>query len=272
MGQTPIVSVVIPTYGRRALVTSALESVVSQTLRDYEIIVVDDSSPDDTGAVLRPYVERNVARYVRQPHRGVAAARNRGVREARGEFLAFLDDDDLWPPDKLEWQLEALGEHPEAGLVYGFMESFGTERPYRWPPPDAPSGWVREAFLTGNWIRSPGQTLIRRAAFEAAKGFDESLRGAEDWDFYLRLSKDWPFVYWSRPALRYRAHAGNASKQAFLMYRCACRVHRRHAGAIPLPGSARAWLQCRWSIVNFCWNELNARRRSLRADRGLRLL
>src|SRR5271170_3450676 len=103
--QSIAVSVVIPTYNHRDFVVEALESVFAQTFTDYEVIVVNDGSPDDTAAVLRPYIESGRIRYIEQENRGQAGARNRGLAEARGEFVAYLDDDDLWLRDKLAWQV-----------------------------------------------------------------------------------------------------------------------------------------------------------------------
>src|SRR5262245_5620608 len=101
----PAVSVVIPTYGHADYLLATLKSVFAQSFTDHEIILVDDGSPDNTAHVVRPLVEAGQVRYLEQPHRGPAAARNRGIREARGEFIAMLDDDDLWPPEKLQWQV-----------------------------------------------------------------------------------------------------------------------------------------------------------------------
>jgi glycosyltransferase involved in cell wall biosynthesis len=206
-------------------------------------------------------------RHVAQAPAGPAAARNRGLAQASGEFVALLDDDDLWPPDKLAWQVDELRASPEAVLVYGYMQSFGTERSYRWPPPDGPTGWVRDAFLAKNWIRAPGQTLIRASALRAIGGFDPTLWSADDWDLYLRLAAVGPFVYRHRLALRYRAHADNLSKQAWRMFRHACRVHRRHAGPWPRPGTAGRWLRCRVSIVHTLVRDLTARWRAELAKR-----
>ena len=127
----PAVSVIIPTYNRRAYLFETLASVWAQEFTDYEVIVVDDSSPDDTAEALRPLVEAGRVRYLRQPNAGQAAARNHGMAEASGEFLAFIDDDDLWPPNKLGWQVELLRAHPDwvmvAGLA-GYLEADGMTR------------------------------------------------------------------------------------------------------------------------------------------------
>ena len=195
------VSVIIPTYNHRDYVAATLGSVLAQTFNDYEIIVVNDGSTDDTANVLKSVVGADRIRYIEQPNGGPSAARNRGIAEARGEFIALLDDDDLWPADKLEWQVELMRLNPQAVLVYGCMEAIGEMRPYRHPGADAPSGWVLDRFLSDGWIRSPGQTLIRKSALDEIDGFDPRLWGTDDWDLYIRLSGTGEFVFQDRLAL-----------------------------------------------------------------------
>jgi glycosyltransferase involved in cell wall biosynthesis len=263
----PGVSVIIPTRDRPQYLLATLASVSAQTYRDVEVIVVTDGSSDATLSILGPIFQPRGVRHVMQAHAGPAAARNHGLAAASGEFIALLDDDDLWPPDKLQWQVAELRGHPEVVLVYGYMESFGTERSYRWPPPDGPAGWVRDAFLAKNWIRAPGQTLIRASAIRGIGGFDPTLWSADDWDVYLRLAGLGPFIYRHRHALSYRAHHDNLSKQAWRMFRHASRVHSRHAGRLPRPGNAQRWVRCRASILNTLIRDLTARCRAEVAKR-----
>lgn len=120
LSDQPRVSVIIPTYRHAAYVGETIASVLAQTFRDFELIIVNDGSPDNTADVLRPLIRSNACiRYVEQSNGGQASARNHGLRLAQGEFLAYLDDDDLWPPDKLAWQVPLLECHPEAAFVYG---------------------------------------------------------------------------------------------------------------------------------------------------------
>jgi glycosyltransferase involved in cell wall biosynthesis len=224
----PRVSVIIPTYNHRDYVLETLESVFAQTFTDYEVIVVNDGSPDDPAELLRPLAEAGRIKYIEQPNAGQAAARNRGLAEAKGEFIAFLDDDDLWPPDKLEWQVRAMRSGSFVA-VYGFSEMFGTSDAQRVPEAPGPSGCVFGHFLEGNWMSSPGQVLIRRTALEDVGGFDGSIWGADDWDLYLRLAKCGMFLYEDRIALRYRCHTANASRDVVRMYLNCCRVYRKHA-------------------------------------------
>jgi glycosyltransferase involved in cell wall biosynthesis len=150
---SPTVSVVIPTYRHDAFVVQTLDSVFAQTFSDIEVIVVNDGSPDDTAALLRPIAQQGRIRYLEQANVGQAFARNRGMAEARGEFIGLLDDDDLWPPDKLAWQVEVLRAHPKAAVVYGrpltideaggeFVGLDGDGTPFWWLGPDLPGGDV----------------------------------------------------------------------------------------------------------------------------------
>ncbi len=222
------VSVVIPTYNHRAYVLDALDSVFRQTFTDYEVIVVNDGSPDDTGEVLRPLAEAGRIRYIEQPNAGQAAARNRGIAEARGEFIALLDDDDLWPPDKLAWQTAALVANPTWTMVTGYSEVLGagpaSKHPESLPAPHP----GKRLFAACNWIRSPGQVLIRREAVRRIGLFDPAIRGADDWDLYIRLAEAGPVVFVDRLALYYRLHASNASADCWGMFTNVRRVYRKH--------------------------------------------
>lgn len=240
-GRAPRVSVVVPTYEHAEYVAAALESVFAQTYTDREVIVVDDGASGDTARVLAPLAGAGRVRWIRQPHQGTAAARNRGLAAARGELLALLDDDDLWPPDKLAWQVAALDADAAAGMVYGYCESFGDGGRFRYPSADTPSGSVRDAFLRRNRIISPGQTLLRTALVRELGGFDPSLWGTDDWDLYIRLAARARCLYVQRLALRYRRHADAASRDWLRLYRNARRVHRRHLGRVPLPGRFGVW-------------------------------
>jgi len=232
--------------------------VFAQTFDDREVIVVNDGAADSTARLLAPWVERRRIRYLEQPRRGPAAARNLSLSVARGEFVALLDDDDVWPRDKLAWQVAAMRSEPRAVLVYGSMETMGEPPHYRFPDGEAPHGRVCDAFLERNWIRSLGQTLIRHDSLRAAGGFDERLWGADDWDLYLRLSTLGEFLYDPRCALHYRVHPSNASKDFLRMYRNARRVHHRYLGRVPRPSTVRLWRLSRASMRSFCMNEFLA--------------
>jgi len=226
------VSVVVPTYKHSDLVVQTLESVFAQTFSDYEVIVVNDGSPDNTGQVLQPLAESGKIRYFRQANRGQAAARNRGLAQARGEFIAFLDDDDLWPAGKLQWQLELFKTYPQSVLVHGDCAIIGHrgvgEPSAAGPTSDVFFGDLHDELLELNHIVSPGCTLIRADVLKRIEGFDERIWGADDWDLYLKLARQGPFAYRRRTALLYRRHDDNASQDHYRMYLNCCTVQRRH--------------------------------------------
>lgn len=183
----PLVSVVIPVFNRAGLISRALDSVASQTFNDYEIIVVDDSSTDDTVNCVRNW-RGDRLRLIRNPRNGgAAAARNLGVSAASGRWIAFLDSDDYWEPEKLARQLAALDGAPAEFMACatGYYLWDGDRKKtvqFCMPP-----GRFRVEIRFGCSI-SPGSTLLAaRQAFETGGGFDESLRRLEDWDWLLRF-------------------------------------------------------------------------------------
>jgi glycosyltransferase involved in cell wall biosynthesis len=227
------VSVIIPTYNHRDYILHTLASVASQTYAVYEIIVVNDSSPDDTATLLRPLAETGRIRYIQQENAGVAAARNHGLREARGDLIAFLDDDDYWPDDKIEWQVRYLNEHPEAGVIVGDIALVDGAGNVKKQAALKPGPITLEEMLAGSSIWSPGQTLVRKSLFAGRHGFDENIRGSDDYDLWLDFARSTRMVMDSRLALYYRLHPGNASRDALAMCLNTQRVLRRHMPFAP---------------------------------------
>ena len=180
------VSVIIPTYNRRALLLGAVESVLAQQDCEPEVIVVDDGSTDDTRAALRPLRER--VGYVHQAARGVAAARNTGARLASGEWLAFLDSDDLWRPRKLATQLAYHLREPAVPVSQ--TEEIWIRNGRRVNPCRHHAKLSGDIFLASlpRCVVTPSAVMMRRELFAALGGFDESLPVCEDYDLWLRLS------------------------------------------------------------------------------------
>ena len=214
----PRVSVIIPTYKHRDTILQTIDSVFAQTYTDYEIIVINDGSPDDTSQVLEELVSQGKINYIEQPNAGQAAARNRGLAQATGEFIAFLDDDDLWPPDKLEWQIEFLRVSSDAVMVGGgvqIIDERGEEVGSALTPRHAVTF---ETLFGGSPFFSPGQVLIRAAALREVGGLDAELWGTDDYDLWFRLSAHGPIAALPRLALYYRTHPANASKDTSKMF------------------------------------------------------
>ncbi len=183
-----LVSVIIPTFNRAAMVEAAVESVLAQAYRPLEVLVVDDGSTDDTRRRLARFGDE--IRTLTQPNRGCAAARNRGAAESRGEYVAFLDSDDRFLPDKLERQVAALQRHPEADFCYGPFQVYYDHRPQlrvlSAPPAGADFERLRAEYFL-NPTLSCTALMIRRRVFDELGGFDESLRLNEDGEFTQRL-------------------------------------------------------------------------------------
>jgi len=195
--RTPAISVVIPTYNPAQYLREALDSALSQTYGNREIIVVDDGSTDGTPKVLLPYLGHIT--YLRQANAGVSAARNTGIRAARGEWVAFLDDDDLWHPDKIARQVAAAGG--DSGCVASFTDRMEladdtvVQSSVKQVAPQVRSGWILEELFHHNFICT-SSVMVRRQTLLALGGFDESLRQSEDWHLWLRIAARhrWAFV------------------------------------------------------------------------------
>ena len=211
MSLVPEVSAIIPTWNRRELVLHAVRSVLAQTHRVDEIIVVDDDSTDGTADALHAEFGDRVA-IVRQGNAGVSAARNRGMALARGRYLALLDSDDEWLPEKTARQVAFLEAHPNFGMVLCDVERIDAERRTidflgrRAILPE--DGWVLDRVLL-NPALAPVSAMFRREVFADVGGFDESLRTAEDLDFHLRVARRWPIGVVDAPLARaIRGHDG----------------------------------------------------------------
>ena len=206
----PLVSVIIPTYNRAALLREALDSVHAQTFRDFELIVIDDGSTEDIKAAVAGHVAR--PRVVRQAHLGPAAARNCGLREASADLVAFLDSDDLWHPTKLEVFLRAADAEPELNFFYGPMSPIdlqGNPVPGRTKP--CHDGWITQELFCSSFVHVP-TILCRRDAILAAGGFDDALPVCEDYELWLRLSVRERFGLIEEPLAKRRLHGNRLSK------------------------------------------------------------
>lgn len=221
----PLVSVIMPAYNGQDYIGFAIESVLAQNYRPLEVIVVDDGSPVPMAEVVASFGDE--VRCVRQENAGTGAARNRGLRESRGEFIALLDQDDLWLPGKLERQIPRFSEDPRIGLVTAWMELF-----------DSATGEVRGAFrppaeLDVHDMLSlelpPVQTMVfRRSALEKIGGFDSSLRGTDDWDVNIRMGAEFRVVTVGEVLGRARMHGSQQGGNGEQMYRNGMKVLDKH--------------------------------------------
>ena len=175
--EQPLVSVIIPVYNGARYLREALESVFAQTYRPFEVIVVDDGSQDDSGNIAQSFPE---VRYIHQANQGVAAARNNGIEAARGEFFAFIDQDDLWIPEKLRLQIACLLNNPDLGYTL-------TQQRFFLDPGASLPAWFRKELLDSvhtGWVL--GTLVVQRAAFDNVGNFATGYTAASDGDWFFR--------------------------------------------------------------------------------------
>lgn len=223
----PLVSVVIPAYNRADTVGRAVDSALAQTLEDIEVLVVDDGSTDDTGAVVAAYDDPRVRLLSHDGNRGRSAARNTGIEAAQGEFVAFLDSDDQWLPGKLAAQVDCLRQRDDSWVgVYceflaptpsrlGRAVGWLSKRVFARPQTREGGRELAQEVLTMRVLMGPGSTLlVRRDALAATDGFDEGLADHEDWDLVLQLLADGQLAHLDEPLVVLPESGGDAGPEA----------------------------------------------------------
>lgn len=208
---SPRVSVIIPTYNRGEMLVEALDSVLAQTFTDFEIIVIDDGSKDQTAKLIEPYLDRIAYRV--QQNGGVAAARNHGIRLARAEYICFLDSDDKWKPEKLAEQVAIANAHPEYGLIATEIEGFDETGPVAGRSKASMykirNGQVLEHLLFSNWIQT-STVLVPARCLQRVGGFDEDVgQFGEDWLLWMRIAAEFPIYFVPDALVLYRMHDEN---------------------------------------------------------------
>lgn len=243
---SPKVSVIIPTYNCASMIAECLDSVLNQTFKDFEVIVIDDGSTDDTERVIAPY--KNRITYIRQVNQGAAAARNRGIKEARGDYIAFLDSDDLWFPDKLEKQILFLAQHPEYDMICGNGVFFGggekDGKPVitrkRVATIKKEGLTLKNIYLKG--LIYPSTMLVKKSVLDDIGGFDSSLPVCEDRYLSLCFLLKYKATFIDEALVKRRLHSGNISKrteQAHLqMIRITEKLRVNYPAAICLIGES----------------------------------
>jgi len=214
------ISVVVPVYNCAQYIGQAVESIIRQTYRVSEILVVDDGSKDGTREALAQYVPS--IKYFYQENRGEPSARNLGVRNALGEFIAFLDADDLWHPEKLELQMRCFEKHREYGFVYSDMQTFDEtgiieESVKVSRNLDLPSGHIFKRLFKETLFGS-GSVIVKRECFDKVGLFNESLLVGSDYEMWLRICRHFEVGYVDKPLLLYRQHSNMATRTSGFAY------------------------------------------------------
>lgn len=217
-----LVSIIVPTYNAGRFVQTTIDSLLAQTHRNIEILVVDDQSTDDTQDIVRSY--GGAVRLISQRNAGVCKARNHGAREARGTFVCFCDHDDYWYPEKVEQQVAAFAADPGYGVVYTRFIFWNEDAAGNFQPPaevdrnadaqglDAQqSGWIYHQLLIDCWVLT-SSAMIRADVLEQCGGFNEDLPYGEDWELWLRISRKYRFARLDRALVLYRQHRNQGSR------------------------------------------------------------
>jgi glycosyltransferase involved in cell wall biosynthesis len=224
-----LVSVIVPVYNRAHLVIETVASILAQTYRNIEIILVNDGSTDNSLEVIRALQHENfdVIRIIDQKNQGQTMARNQGIKEAHGKYIAFLDSDDLWLPDKLEHQIPLFDQG--VGLVYGGVELINESGETTGFDPCDPSvqGNIYPQLLVKN--RMTGGSVVVLAEVLAKVGvFDPEFKAAENWDLWLRICKEYQARLVNKSVVKYRLHQNNMSKDVMLMQDAKRQIMGKH--------------------------------------------
>jgi glycosyltransferase involved in cell wall biosynthesis len=210
----PLISVLISVYNGEQTIRETIQSILNQTFEDFEIIVINDGSTDLTLEVLNSIPDPRI-KVFSYPNAGLNASRNRGISHASGEYVSFIDADDLWTPDKLEGQLKALQENTDAAIAYSWTDYIDENSQFlRLGPHYSFTGDVFAKLLLADFIGSGSNPLIRKSTFAEVGNFDESIKGGQDWDMWLRLAKRYPFAVVPSVQILYRQYATSWSANA----------------------------------------------------------
>jgi len=243
-----VISVITPTYNRARFLPAAVASVLSQTFGDFELIIVDDGSEDNTPDVLKPFLADRRVRYVYQENQGQSHARNLALKQATGDFIAFLDSDDVWARDKLEKQLAVFRANSEVDIVHGdeatineqgSVVSLQNMRRY--------SGRITRYLLADNSV-SITTALVRRRCFDEMGGFDTSVGVADDYELWLRFSARYCYQYEPGIVASYRVMADQISSDKRRRYAANERIIQQFLaryGEVLSPGERR------WGLARF---------------------
>lgn len=245
MREPPLVSIVMAAYNSAPYMPEAIRSVSGQTYPHWELHIINDGSKDNTAEVVRPFLDDPRIIYHEQENKGQASAKNRGLRAARGEFIAFLDADDKWSLDKLEKQLPVFTAHPEAGLVHtNVMLITESGEPLGSPQRSYPQGWISGELLIDNRVNGMA-SIVRRECLEQVGIFDESLSMGIDYDLWLRISARYQILFLDEITYFYRQWSGQMSHRYEERMDNAIRIMekflREHPDTVPDKVVRTAW-------------------------------
>ena len=240
MTEESFVSVVIPAYNQAQYLFGAIESVLTQKYKEYEIIVVDDGSTDNTPTVAKQFSD--IIRYIHQENQGLAGARNTGIQVAKGELISLLDADDQWLPDYLQTMVALVNQQPEAAVYYccaQSMDAEGNDLPQVFGGPNVPPDKMYETLLRADFL-IPSTIMLRKSVVKAAGLFDPTFRRLQDGELWIRLlKKDFRFIGIPDVLVRYRIHSTSLSNDPSGGQQAMMALAIKHFG--PDDGQPQTW-------------------------------
>jgi len=253
-----LVSVIIPAYNAQQFIAEALDSVFSQTYKNFEVIVINDGSTDGTQKLLERYKNKFGEQLIiiNQSNQGQVIAKNNGLKVAKGEFIAFLDSDDKWAPEKLQLQLDLMSKSSNIGLCYTeaiLINEKGAKIGYR-QVNDLYKGKCFERLIMRNNITA-SSVMIRKECIDKVGFYDEKLKTCENWDLWLRISRFYELSFIKKPLAYYRIHKGHMSNQINRMRKGRIYVIKKHAKYLPSHVYKEALFNAHLDYAkNYIWN------------------
>lgn len=230
MSNTPLVSIIIPAYKAADYIEETINSVLQQTYQNLELIVVDDGSPDHQDDLIWPYVEADKrVQYVQQQNSGVSVARNNGFSQCKGDFIAFLDADDVWLPNNLEKKLALFAQDPELGLVHSDLAVIDADSKLTGETKSGKEGYILDDLLAwnGTCIPTPSSILVKREVVEKVGGFDRQLSNAADQEFFFRVANAYKIGRVPEVTWHYRVHDNNMHSNIAVMEKDSLLAYQR---------------------------------------------
>ena len=227
------ISVLMPAYNSEKTIKKTIESVLKQTFSDFELIIINDGSTDLTLAEIESIKDKRLQVFT-HTHSGASATRNQGIALLKGDFISFIDADDIWTPDKLDLQFKALQEHPEAAVAYSWTDCVDENYNFlRSGSHITFNGDVYQQLLLRDFIESGSNPLIRQEAIKEVGGFDISLGNANDWDMWIRLAALYQFVAVPSVQILYRVSTNSLSNNIWRMEACSLKIIERECNYHP---------------------------------------
>jgi len=242
-----MVSVIIPTYNRALLLSRAVQSVLDQTYQDFELIIIDDGSTDNTGEVINSFHNKKIKYIQHKKNEGAATARNRGIRASRGEYIAFLDSDDEWLQRKLEKQINVIKTiSTKVGVVYTATWRIMNNKKYYIPAPTKiqKEGNLYDSILCGEYLVPTPAAMVRKECLEKVGMFDETLPALEEWDLWIKISRDYFFTFIDEPLVISHYTANSISTNRLIFCKGMKLIIKKHF---------REFRSNRKALISFCY-------------------